>query len=207
MNTDIGMQTIQLMLEAGQPGLHRYRISIDPVENEISYDNNGRDIFVEVLDAREKILLLANSPHPDIAALKYGIESNYNYEVEVFMAGDFNGSSKDYDMLILHQLPSAKYNLNSLLSGADKSNLPVLYIVGPQTNIPLFNTLNTGVLINVQNNDMNEAQPLLNQDFALFRLSEAAGNMSTSMPPLNTPLVSIRSHSRPRCCSTRRSAL
>jgi hypothetical protein len=35
-----------------------------------------------VLDARQKILLLYDGPHPDISTIKQSIESNRNFEVK-----------------------------------------------------------------------------------------------------------------------------
>ena len=45
-------------------------IRISPIANEFSKENNVKDLFIEVLDARQKILILAASPHPDLAAIK-----------------------------------------------------------------------------------------------------------------------------------------
>ena len=43
---------------------------------------------MEVLDARQKILLLFDGPHPDISVIKQAIESNKNYEVKTSLLSD-----------------------------------------------------------------------------------------------------------------------
>ena len=48
------------------------------MQGEVTYSNNVQDIFIEVMDGREKILILAAAPHPDIAAIKQLIIQNYD---------------------------------------------------------------------------------------------------------------------------------
>jgi len=75
--------TQDIILEAATTGNIKYRISVQGVDNEISKANNYKDIFIEVLDARQKILILANAPHPDLGAMKSLITTNKNYEVDI----------------------------------------------------------------------------------------------------------------------------
>ena len=81
--------TVPVQLDAKKTGLQRYRVALTTLEGEISFTNNVQDIFIEVLDGRQKILILANSPHPDIAAIKESILDNDNYEVESYLLSDF----------------------------------------------------------------------------------------------------------------------
>ena len=68
--------TQEVVIEANQSGVIRYVASLSPLDGEVSSRNNRKDIFIEVLDARQKILLLANAPHPDVSAFKQIIEGN-----------------------------------------------------------------------------------------------------------------------------------
>ena len=83
---DPWFQTKEFLFEATQSGVQRYRLQLAQVRNEITYVNNVRDFFVEVIDGRLKVLLLANSPHPDLAVLKNALLDQRNYEVDVEMA-------------------------------------------------------------------------------------------------------------------------
>jgi hypothetical protein len=82
--------SIPVQLEAKEPGLQRYRVRLSVVPGEISVANNAQDVFIEVLDGREKVLILCDAPHPDVAALKQSIENNQNYEAEVSTLKDFD---------------------------------------------------------------------------------------------------------------------
>ena len=88
-------QSCDFIIPATRAGIIHYQLTLSQQEGEVTYHNNVKDIFVEVLDGRQKILLVANSPHPDVAALKAAIESNKNYQLEVAYAADFAGKLND----------------------------------------------------------------------------------------------------------------
>ncbi len=72
-------------LQANEAGVQHFVCKVTTLKNEITYINNVKDFFVEILDGKQKILMVAASPHPDIAALKSGIEANKNYELNTYM--------------------------------------------------------------------------------------------------------------------------
>ncbi len=174
-------------LTASKPGLQRYRIAVSPVKGEISTANNYQDVFVEVLDGRQKILLLQSAPHPDIAALKQAIEKNQNYAVDNFMLSDFNGSIASYSLVILHQIPALSDVGFQISSQLKTSTVPVLYIIGAQSNIPAYNSLMTGLMIPQSLSTFNEATAAMNPDFSLFSLAQEIEHMIPEFPPLNVP--------------------
>ncbi len=99
-------RSFQIILDAKKSGLQKYSISIDPLNGELSAANNLKEIFVEVLDSKSRVLLVSGSPHPDISAINQAIISNLNYEVDEFLLNDFTGNPENYSMVILYQLPS-----------------------------------------------------------------------------------------------------
>src|SRR5690606_33037488 len=107
---------------------------INEVPDELTLANNQRSVFIDVIDGREKILVLGNAPHPDIAALRNAISSNENYEVDVAYISDFEGGLADYNVLILHGLPSTTGNV-ALLGQIRNANIPVMVVASSQTNM------------------------------------------------------------------------
>ncbi len=186
-NSDNHFETIKLKLLATEPGLQKYRIKVSAVENEISKVNNSQDIYIDILEGRQKILLLANSPHPDITALKEAILSNKNYEVDYFNIEKFDQSIKAYNLVILHGLPSMQNTIKKLLDDLQQDKIPALYILSQQTLLPLFNQRNSGLNIGEDNLIYNEATPAFNENFAQFNLSESAIEASKQFPPLISP--------------------
>ncbi len=180
-------ETLKLKLLATEPGLQKYKIRISTIDDEISIVNNSQDIYIDILEGRQKILILANSPHPDITALKEAILSNKNYEVDYFTIEKFDKTIQAYNLVILHGLPSMENTAQELLNNIEKDKLPVLYILSKQTLLPLFNRLKSGLTLDGENMIYNEATPVANENFALFNLSESTIETSKQFPPLISP--------------------
>ena len=187
INKDDLIQKIPVVLDANKTGVRKYSLRLSRIDGEDSYSNNVRDIFVEVLDSRIKVLLLSAAPHPDVAAIKYAITSHENYEVETALAADFNKSPAGYNLLILNQLPShdiASDKINELI---ERSNIPVLFVLGKNSDYRNAEILKSGLKISNSRNKINEVQAVVNKDFVLFKLSEKAMNTIEDFSPLYAP--------------------
>jgi hypothetical protein len=150
-------------------------------------ENNRFDLFVDVLKSKQKILILANSPHPDISAIKDAISSNINYVVDDELINDFNGPVEEYSLVILHQLPSRTAASARVISSLNRAQIPLFYILGSQTDLNIFNAQRTGLHINIINSTlMNEVTPVLNEDFSAFTINEELATLVPFLPPLNT---------------------
>jgi hypothetical protein len=176
--------SIPAQLDAKETGLQRYTIKLSGIDGEVSYSNNSKDIFIDVLDGRQKVLILADAPHPDVAAIKNALENNENYEVGSFMSDDFKNALSGYNLVILHQLPSQKNNIQKLLADIEKEKLPVLYVLGNQISVPAFNASQSDITLPSSGGKMNEALPSFSKDFSLFTVSEALRNYSLKFSPL-----------------------
>lgn len=179
--------TSEVILDADKAGVQHYRLSVSPINGENTTQNNTRDIFVDVLDARQKILILAHSPHPDLAALRQSITTNKNYEVDVVFVGEKRITLKEYDMLILHQIPSRKQSVGMLFKAIQEEKIPTLYIAGLQTNYKELNRIQSLMTTNVSGSSTNEVQGKWASDFSLFKLSEELKSQLPQYPPLIAP--------------------
>lgn len=185
-------QTIPVKLNASRSGSQHYRISLTPVPNEISRVNNSADIFIDVLDGRQKVLILASAPHPDISALRQAISSNRNYEVTDRLTDNLSGPLAQYSLIILHQVPSLTDASFKLLQDINTAGIPVLFILGAQSTLPLINGLKAGFSIASGNGSMNEALPFTAPGFALFTLSDDMRKAFLEYPPLWCPFGQYR---------------
>ena len=181
------VQSVLVEIEAEESGLQRYRVQLSVLEEEVSADNNRVDMFIDVLDARQRILLLYDAPHPDVSALKQAIKSNYHFQVEDYPAKDFFEPVSDYDLIILHQIPALNRPYTSLLSNINKARIPAWFILSSGSAISSFNELNTGLTIHAQNANYNEALPVMNNNFVLFELPGKTIQMLEEAPPLIAP--------------------
>ncbi|MDF1673312.1 MAG: hypothetical protein P1U41_07380 [Vicingaceae bacterium] len=169
-----------LLFEADKVGVQHYKIMLTTVQNEISIVNNVKDIYIEVLDGRQNILVLANAPHPDVKALKLSIENNENYKVTSQLVETFDGNVEPYSLIIVHQVASEIAAIKKILS----TNVSTLFVLGNQTNINQFNQLNVGLSINNSRNKFNEVTPSFEPNFPLFTLSENTVKMMGQTTPV-----------------------
>ena len=184
-------KTLLLNFNAKAKGMQRYTITVSHQKGELSYLNNVKDIYIDVIDGRQKIMLLANAPHPDLGAIKNAIEANQNYEVNIVYARDLSSDLssfiREYTLVILHQIPSVDLSSKNLLETLSKCKVPRLYILGSQSNLPVFNSLNEGLSISYNRGNTNDAIPKVNKEFNLFSFSDETLNNSINFPPLQTP--------------------
>ena len=176
-----------VILDAEPSGVQRFRFSLIALSNEKNISNNTRDIFVDVLDARQKILILAHAPHPDLSALKQLATISQNNEVEIAVAESFDGNIRDFDFIILHQLPSTKYPIQNILQSIQIEKTPHLYVLGTQSDIGLFNRSQEIVEIQGAKLDANEVQAQLSPTFNLFIVSEEMKAHIKQFLPLYAP--------------------
>jgi len=179
--------TVNVILDARETGLKKYRVRLSGVEGELSLQNNVQDIYVEVLDARNKILILYHSPHPDVAALKEAAEINENYEVEESQVDEFTGHLEAYNMIVLHQVPAIGAPSNRILDEIQKKQIPVLSIIGTQSDLVRLNQWEQGLKIVSNRMLFEEALPAYNSNFGLFTLDDDTRRLLNSFPPLTVP--------------------
>jgi hypothetical protein len=190
--TDPYTETVPVQLTASSIGLQRYTVAVKTIDGEHNVLNNRQDIFIDVLDAREKVLIVAAVPHPDIGALKLSIESNDNYQVETFTLENFNKPVNGFNLAILHAIPSETVPAQKLLADLAAAKIPTFYITGQQSRYNAFNNLSTGVTILSGNQQPNDCEPLPVPDFPLFNLSEQAKNYIPKLPAVTCPFGNFK---------------
>ena len=163
--------TKEVQLDADQAGVVSYIISAAVLPGEASTSNNRREIFIDVLDARQKILLLANSPHPDLSALKTTLEGNKNYQVSTAYINDPGLDIGKYDFVILHNLPSTTNDLSGLLNTMNAKRIPRLFIAGMQTGYAALAKAQALVSLQSDGTQSDEVQGRVSPQFAAFSLS------------------------------------
>ncbi len=184
-NSDHTLQKITFMLEARDKGIVKYSLQLSEIQGEGSKNNNNASFIVDVLDARQKIALIFDAPHPDITAIQKGLEGSSHFEIEQIRANDLPKSYEKYDLVILYQLPSVTNvaDLGTLF----RSKSSLLIIVGSQTDVNALNTLKAGLIINSAKNSFLESQPIVNEEFSLFTMDKKDISVFREFPPLQCP--------------------
>ncbi len=180
--------SIPFMLTSSGKQIHTIKIVADPLSGEKNLRNNQMELKIEVIDARQKILIIANSPHPDIALISEALESNLNFEVTSILANELNPNTlKDYNLIILHALPSLTHSLTNAFEKIRQLNLPVWYIVGTQTDLTKLNNIQSFIQISQQKGLWDNATPTLYENFEIFTVPDDINDFLADMPPLKVP--------------------
>lgn len=187
------VKNIQVKLKSSKLGPQKYTVSLRPVSHEISEKNNTQNVFLEVIDARQKILIAAASPHPDISALKQVLAQDKNYEVKVVLAEDLNTVNiKDFGLFILYQLPSVNYDATGFLKKVQLTNASVWYVLGAQSNFNAFNQIQKEVHVGNANSALQETYSHVNTGFTAFNLDLLAAKQIEAYDPLLMPFGKVQ---------------
>lgn len=180
--------SIKARLNADVGGYQKYTLRVEPIGNEKNINNNVSNFYIEVIENKQKIALIAASAHPDLSAIKQSIEKNENYQVELLFADQVNiNKLKEYQLLVLHQIPTSFASANEIFKYIQSNNTPFWLIVGNQTYIDLFNKLNLGIKIGGNKNNPNEVFAKVSKEFQGFVLDERWNEFVNELPPLQSP--------------------
>ena len=178
-------------LEATEKGLQRIDISIEPIAIERNKKNNYASAFIDVVEGKKKILLIAPAPHPDIKALRAVVEKNANYEFKVHIPGINEASAEELrpeniDLAIFQQAMDYTGKSLPLFQALGESNSGIFLMLGNRSNIRQLNA--NGVQLSFENPGQWDAiTPILNPGYKDFGFSDQINNLFSRYPPINVP--------------------
>ncbi len=170
-------------LEANEIGVQRYTVNLTAVDGEYNVKNNSRDVYIEVLDARSRVLILAGAPHPDVAAIKSVMEMDENLSVESVLTKDWDKNTKDVDLIVWHE--PGWQNDPSTISLLTTKKIPTFYIIGASSQVSEINRLNIGIKI-PGGNQLDDVDGKFNSSFTPFEISDNLKKFFDYLPPLKS---------------------
>ena len=186
-DSDREIKTVSFYTTAKIKGLQHYVVSVDVLDGEFTDKNNSRDAYIEVIDGKEKILVVAAAPHPDIKAIRTVVENNENYSFDLHIPGLNTLKQEKYDLVIFHQIPSIYRAGNELLSKF--KDVSKWFILGAQTNLNIFNQENKSMAIVGRFGRMDEVTPVFNRQFNKFTFEGENIALIEKLPPLQVPFA------------------
>lgn len=137
---------VKFSVKPEEIGLQRYDIRVSRLADEITYRNNSRSIFIDVLETRVKIALFGGSPHPDIGAIKKAFEREDRYELMEFVLREpgtyyekpTQEAISEANLLILHNYPQStadRFWVSQILQSIKEENKPFMCFVGAFTDL------------------------------------------------------------------------
>ncbi|HXB12811.1 MAG TPA: hypothetical protein VNZ45_12545, partial [Bacteroidia bacterium] len=188
-NSESFHMTVPVQLNASSAGLKHYEIKLANVEGEENLQNNRQDIYIHILDQKEHVLILS-APHPDVAAITESINSSDGFEAETSLPDKFKGTLNKYCLVVLNELPTFGNNMAPVMQSIKQLDIPVLYILGSQSDVTTFNGLNTGIRISSMGNKTTDAEAYVTPNFSLFSLNDEFKTYVGQLPALSTPFGS-----------------
>ncbi len=196
------VNSVEFLLEADREGVQRYVVTVASQAGEFTTQNNEAQAYVEVIEGKENILLLAQSPHPDVKALRLAIASNQNYEfTSLVLSTDQIAEDKlkktKFDLVILHQLPG-KGEIPKVVQPYLEAAGARWYIVGSQTDLTALSATNDALEIQAGNQD-DEVSAAYNNDFRGFQLGNDHRATIEKLMPLRVPFgdISLKNGAEP----------
>ncbi len=163
-------------------GLNRYTVRLSDLEGETSWQNNKSSVFVDVVDGKERILIVGPAPHPDIAAIRRALRKSDNYETQTYIPGISKEMPVgEYDVVIEHQAftrNSPKLQL--------EGNPARWYILSSRSQIDGLATT-TGVSVTRKGNQRDNVVASFNPTFSAFGLDPAKTEVFSGFTPISVP--------------------
>lgn len=183
---------LDFQLDAIDKGLQRYDIAVRPIPDESNLRNNAVSIFIEVVEGKKKIVLIAPAPHPDIKALKSVVEKNSNYEFIVHIPGVEEAEPAQLmpeaaELFIFHQVLDQSGKTAALFNTLYKSNASILLMIGSSTNLRLLPAQGVPIQFESVGGQWDDVTPVINSNFRDFGFSENANGIFSRYPPADVP--------------------
>lgn len=180
-NQKNGRLELSFNLKATAKGYQMYTVRVSQLTDEFTVKNNASNFYMDVIDGRQKLLILHAGPHPDISALKYVVDNNKNYEVEVKSEAEVS-SIQNNDLVILHNYQGKNAAVKKELT---EGICPALFIAGNQSDFAVINEMNLG--LSGRRTDFEETSFKHNTAFKEILLTPEIVNTISDAPPLQSP--------------------
>ncbi|MGM0579249.1 MAG: hypothetical protein ACQETL_01125 [Bacteroidota bacterium] len=183
--------TVQFLVDADETGFQDYKVEVEILEDEFNAQNNSKNAYINIVEGKKNILLLAPYPHPDIKALSAAIEGNDNYEFTMAIDGiskDQIENIEDYDLAILFHLPNIDNSFDAEIRKLKNSEMPLWFVTGPKLDVRQHNELNKSVNL-VASSESDEAFAVVNSNFDLFELNNEQEEIMDDLPPVSMPFA------------------
>jgi hypothetical protein len=181
------MAAVEFKIKPSGKGLKQYSVRVEPIAGEITTENNQRSVFIEVVDSKQKVLLLASAPHPDLKAIQTALTEVEQIELTTTVGGLDALKNEAWNLVILHQLPDRQGTFGQAVSAFLKSNSQNLLLwVTPQTDLNRLR-LEANAWLNVQPGfGAEEVGGNWNSDFQRFVFDEKWRERFQDLPPLRS---------------------
>ena len=180
LKLDRELQEITFLITSDKEGLRHLVASVPVAAEESTDENNSVDIFLEVIDGRQKVLLVGNAPHPDISAIRRSLEETDSYVTDLYIPSLADEAPKEiYDVVIYHGA------FNGQNTFVPKEQPGVWYILNSSSSFSLLNKEVSYLSIERRSSEPDLVTGSFNQSFSKFKVEETGA--FEEFPPIEVP--------------------
>ncbi len=184
--SESGNNNIEFEYTSVSPGEKKMSIRVSAFEDEVTTENNRSIFFINVLNNKLKILLIAGAPSSDLKFIKNSLAEDENLEINTitqisadkFLESDnFELKIKQSDILFLIGFPSGNTRnelINQVRHSINVEQKPFFFLLSPVTSLAKLNLLakelpftfsqNSSSILEVQPSIVDINHPLLNHN-------------------------------------------
>lgn len=182
---------------AMEQGIQKLDVQVEIKQGETNTRNNRGSVFIEVVEGKKKILVVASSPHPDIKALREVVDKNQNYEFLLHIPGVEELESEQLkpdqiDLAIFHQSPDLRGKTRDLFQVFVASRSSLFLVLGTQTDLQQLVKQNMPVAFEATPRDYDEVVPGTNPAFSQFVISSETNSIINNYPPVSVPFGKLK---------------
>lgn len=175
------IQSLLFEVEPENIGVQAYSVKIEHKKGEHTFKNNSSTFYINVIDGRNKIILLADGPHPDLKAIHRALERDENCKVEFHLMSDWNKDLQDVTLLVVHS--PGNISNPELASFIGNSLVSKLFIVGTSADDRFFKSFTKAISI-PNSKQQDDVLGVVNVDFNKFQIDPSLDQALKNWTPL-----------------------
>lgn len=181
--------TFDFLPLAAEKGIQKLDIQIENKPGEHNVRNNRSSVFVEVVEGKKKIVVIAPAPHPDIKVLREVVEKNSNYELLIHLprVDELQPAAlqpESIDLVIFHQAPDVGGRTRELFQRFVQTKTSLWLILGQQSDLMTIARAKMPLQVGAMPRDWDEVTPAINPAFSNFAVSAEAHSIIPEYPPV-----------------------
>ncbi|GEC78259.1 hypothetical protein [Flavobacterium aquatile] len=174
---------INVLLPADKTGLQIFNASLTSSESEKNTYNNSKKFAVEIIDQKTEVAIISAINHPDIGALKRGIETNAQRKVTILKPNQISDLNK-YNVLVIYQ-PNGTYK--QVFDANKNLKINTWIITGLNTDFGFLSQQQDQIDFKMSN-QKEDYLTNFDSDFNLFAIDNLGFE---NFPPLENPFGTI----------------
>jgi hypothetical protein len=174
---------INVLLPADKTGLQIFNASLTSSESEKNTYNNSKKFAVEIIDQKTEVAIISAINHPDIGALKRGIETNAQRKVTLLKPNQISDLNK-YNVLVIYQ-PNGTYK--QVFDANKNLKINTWIITGLNTDFGFLSQQQNQIDFKMSN-QKEDYLTNFDSDFNLFAIDNLGFE---NFPPLENPFGTI----------------